>query len=64
MLNLFLIFGGLAVIFGFLVSAYCTFYKLKLEGTLTRAAVFVINGVVISMATFALAISLIWPPVM
>ncbi|MCL4442298.1 MAG: hypothetical protein M1609_17410 [Firmicutes bacterium] len=64
MLNLFLIFGGLALIFGFLVSAYCTFYKLKLEGTLTRAAAFVINGVVISMATFALAISLIWPPVM
>lgn len=62
--NLFIIFGGLALVFGFLVSAYCTFYKLKLEGTLTKAAAFVINGVLISAAAFALAITLIWPPVM
>lgn len=64
MLILLIIFAGLAVVFGFLVSAYCTFYKLKLKGPLTRVMAFVVNGVVVSLVTFALAISIIWPPVM
>lgn len=64
MLYLFAIFAGLALLFGYAVSAYYTFYKFNFRGTLTRLAAFLVNGFVVSLATFALAISIIWPPVM
>ena len=64
MLYLFAIFAGLALLFGYSVSAYYTFYRFKFRGVLTRLLAFLVNGFVVSLATFALAISIIWPPVM
>jgi hypothetical protein len=64
MLYLFAIFAGLALFFGYSVSAYFTFYRFKFRGTLTRIVAFLVNGFVVSLATFALAISIMWPPVM
>ncbi|MHB8984154.1 MAG: hypothetical protein ACYC4E_02230 [Carboxydocellales bacterium] len=64
MLYLFAIFAGLALLFGYAVSAYYTFYRFRFRGVLTRLLAFLVNGFVVSLATFALAVSIIWPPVM
>lgn len=64
MQSLLIIFGVLAGIFGFLSGAYLTFYRFKPETKLSKTLTFIIAGAAISLAAFAVAVTIVWPPVM
>ncbi len=50
--------------FGFAVSGYLTFYSFKLNSTLAKSLLFVVLGIVFSLATFTVSLIIIWPGAM
>lgn len=50
--------------FGFAVSAYLTFFSFNLNNPLVKGLLFVILGVVFSLATFTVSLIIIWPGTM
>ena len=64
MSTLFIIGVLLILLFGFGVSAYVTYFKFAIENFIAKLIVFVILGAVVSVVTFTISLTLIWPPVM
>ncbi|WP_418791253.1 hypothetical protein [Phosphitispora sp. TUW77] len=54
----------LIVLFGFSVSAYLTYFKFSIQNFIGKLVIFVSLGVILSIVTFTISLSLIWPPVM
>lgn len=61
---LFIIGLILVLLFGFSVSAYLTYYKFSIESFFAKAVVFLVLGAIVSVVTFTISLTLIWPPVM
>jgi len=64
MSTLFILGVLLILLFGFSVSAYVTYFKFAIENFIAKLIVFVILGAVVSVVTFTISLTLIWPPVM
>lgn len=57
---------GLALIlaFSFSLCTYITCYKIKIQSLPTKLFFITVLGVVVSAATFAISLTIIWPAVM
>jgi hypothetical protein len=54
----------LIAIFGFAVSAYLTFYSFNINSLLAKSLLFLVLGVVVSLATFTVSLIIVWPGAM
>jgi hypothetical protein len=61
---LFIVGVVLILLFGFSVSGYVTYYKIAIQSFLGKLIVFLVLGAVVSLVTFTISLTLIWPPVM
>lgn len=64
MTTLFIIGLFLIIAFGFMVSAYLTFYSFNINSRLAKSLLFLVLGVVVSLATFTMSLIIVWPGAM
>jgi hypothetical protein len=64
MTTLFVLGLMLIAIFGFAVSAYLTFYSFNINNWLAKSLLFLVLGVVVSLATFTVSLIIVWPGAM
>lgn len=61
---LFILGLALILVFSFSLSTYLTCYKMGIQDLLTRFVFITVIGVFVSIVTFSISLTLIWPPVM